>query len=57
MGPVGQRGEPGPAGASVFDVSRLMLNGDTDLLKQKDNNNNDNKDEPQPSNSYTTLFS
>ena len=43
MGPVGQRGEPGPAGASVIDVSQLLLNG--------------NKDEPQPSNAYTTLFS
>ena len=54
-GAIGQRGEGGPAGASVFDVSRLMLNGDTDLFKQKDKNN-DSKNEPQPSSAYTTLF-
>ena len=52
-GAIGQRGEGGPAGASVFDVSRLMLNGETDLFNQKDN---DSKDEPQPSSAYTTLF-
>ena len=54
-GAIGQRGEGGPAGASVFDVSRLMLNGETDLFNQKDKIN-DSKDEPQPSNAYTTLF-
>jgi hypothetical protein len=52
-GAIGQRGEVGPAGASVFDVSRLMLNGETNLFNQKDN---DSKDEPQPSSAYTTLF-
>ena len=41
-------------GASIFDVSRYMLNGDTDLFKN--NNTQKNTGEPQPVNAYTTLF-
>ena len=53
-GDKGDKGDVGRDGASVFDVSKYLLNGNTDLFKRKE----DRKDrgEPQPINAYTTLF-
>ena len=53
-GDKGDRGDYGRDGASIFDVSRILLNGDTDLFtKRKDQKE---VSEPQPVNAYTTLF-
>lgn len=53
-GAKGDRGDYGRDGASIFDVSRILLNGDTDLFtKRKDQKE---VSEPQPINAYTTLF-
>jgi hypothetical protein len=51
-GDTGDRGATGANGSSIFDVSKIMLNGDS----YKDNKNRD-ENIPQPSNAYTTLFS
>ena len=53
-GDKGDRGDVGRDGSSIFDVSKYLLNGNTDLFKRKE----DRKDtrEPQPINAYTTLF-
>ena len=50
-GDKGTRGQDGINGASIFDVSRIMLNGDTDIFSKKVDDA-----EPQPSSAYTTLF-
>ena len=55
-GDKGDRGDHGIDGASIFDVSKYMLNGDTDLFKRKDNRKDSDKYDPQPVNAYTTLF-
>ena len=55
-GDKGDRGDHGIDGASIFDVSKYMLNGDTDLFKRKDTRNDSDKYDPQPVNAYTTLF-
>jgi hypothetical protein len=55
-GDKGDRGDHGIDGASIFDVSKYMLNGDTDLFKRKDTRKDSDKYDPQPVNAYTTLF-
>ena len=49
QGEKGDRGDYGRDGASIFDFSRYLLNGDTDLKTK-------NKYDPQPVGAYTTLF-
>ena len=52
-GATGIQGVKGRDGSSIFDVSKYMLNGDTDIFKKKDKGDDD---APQPVNAYTTLF-
>ena len=54
QGVTGIQGVKGRDGSSIFDVSKYMLNGDTDIFKKKDKDDDD--DAPQPVNAYTTLF-
>jgi hypothetical protein len=54
QGGVGSQGVRGRDGSSIFDVSKYMLNGDTDIFKKKNKEDDDNV--PQPVNAYTTLF-
>ena len=55
QGVTGIQGVKGRDGSSIFDVSKYMLNGDTDIFKKKDKDDDDD-DAPQPVNAYTTLF-
>jgi len=54
-GAKGIKGDDGFDGASIFDVSKFRLNGDTDLFKKR-RKKDDDSDDPQPSTAYTTLF-
>jgi len=64
IGPRGPKGDQGKIGidgrdgASIFDVSKIMLNGETELdrSKKRHKNRDDDKDAPEPSTAYTTLF-
>ena len=64
IGPRGPKGDQGKIGidgrdgASIFDASKIMLNGETELNrgKKRPKNRDDDKDAPEPSTAYTTLF-
>ena len=64
IGPRGPKGDQGKIGidgrdgASIFDASKIMLNGETKLNrgKKRHKNRDDDKDAPEPSTAYTTLF-
>jgi hypothetical protein len=53
QGATGGQGPKGDAGANIFDVSTIMLNGDS--LNKK--NKGDKKNVPEPVSAYSTLFS